>query len=38
VKNGEVYVVNELLFSRPGPRSVDAVEKLAGILQPKVMD
>lgn len=38
VKNGRVYIVSELMFSRPGPRSVDAVEKLAEILHPEAMD
>ncbi len=38
VRNGKVYVVNEMLFSRPGPRSVEAVEKLAEILHPEAVD
>lgn len=32
VKEGRVLVVDEFLFSRPGPRCVDAVEQLAGTL------
>ncbi|MFP4168990.1 MAG: ABC transporter substrate-binding protein [Desulfonatronovibrionaceae bacterium] len=36
VRKNQVYVVEEMLFSRPGPRSVDAVEELATILHPGV--
>ncbi|UJX43204.1 ABC transporter substrate-binding protein [Desulfovibrio sp. JY] len=35
VKNGRAYVVDEALFSRPGPGSVDAAEELARILAGK---
>jgi iron complex transport system substrate-binding protein len=35
VKNGRVYEVLEKLFSRPGPGSALAVEKLAGLLHPE---
>ncbi len=35
VRNGETYVVNaSAYFSRPGPRIVDSLEILAGILHP----
>jgi iron complex transport system substrate-binding protein len=34
VKNRRVIVVDEQVFSRPGPRSVDAVENLARFLNP----
>ncbi len=35
VRKGRVVVVDEQLFSRPGPRSVDAVEQLAVFLHPE---
>lgn len=34
VQNGRVISVDELLYSRPGPRCVDAVEQLASALYP----
>ena len=34
VRDGRVLVVDEALFSRPGPRSVEAVEQLARYLHP----
>ncbi|MHC1724925.1 MAG: ABC transporter substrate-binding protein [Syntrophobacteraceae bacterium] len=34
VQQGKVIFVDELIFSRPGPRCVDAVEQLAAILHP----
>ncbi|SKA79034.1 iron complex transport system substrate-binding protein [Paucidesulfovibrio gracilis DSM 16080] len=34
VQAGQVFQVDEQMFSRPGPRNVDAVERLAGILYP----
>ncbi|WP_415519156.1 MAG: ABC transporter substrate-binding protein [Desulfovibrio aminophilus] len=34
VRQGRVLVVDELLFSRPGPRNVEAVETLARFLHP----
>ncbi len=34
VKEGKIFFVDELLFSRPGPRCVDAVEELAAALHP----
>ena len=34
VRNGRVLFVDEYIFSRPGPRSVDAAEKLAAFLHP----
>ena len=35
VKNNRVMVVDEQVYSRPGPRSVDAVEELARFLHPE---
>ncbi|EHJ46314.1 periplasmic binding protein [Solidesulfovibrio carbinoliphilus subsp. oakridgensis] len=35
VKNGRAFVVEEAVFSRPGPGSVDAVEELARLLAAK---
>jgi iron complex transport system substrate-binding protein len=35
VKNHRVLVVSESLYSRPGPRSADAVEELARFLHPE---
>ncbi len=32
VKNGRILVVDEQVFSRPGPRSVDAVEQLSRLI------
>ena len=34
VKKGRILVVDEQIYSRPGPRSVDAVEQLAAFLHP----
>lgn len=34
VKNGSVFAVDGNIFNRPGPRVVDALEQLAGILYP----
>lgn len=34
VRKGRVLMVDERLFSRPGPRSVEAVERLAAFLHP----
>jgi iron complex transport system substrate-binding protein len=34
VKQGRVLFVEEQIFSRPGPRSVEAVETLAAFLHP----
>jgi iron complex transport system substrate-binding protein len=34
VRQGRVFFVDEYVFSRPGPRSVEAVEKLAAYLHP----
>ena len=34
VQQGRVFFVDEYLFSRPGPRSIDAAEKLAAFLHP----
>lgn len=36
VQNGNVHIVDEQMFSRPGPRNVDAVEQLAAILYPEL--
>ena len=35
VKEGRVLVVDEQAFSRPGPRSIEAVEELARFLHPE---
>jgi iron complex transport system substrate-binding protein len=35
VRQGRVFFVDEYLFSRPGPRSVDAAEILAAFLHPE---
>ncbi|GLI35096.1 ABC transporter substrate-binding protein [Desulforhabdus amnigena] len=35
VRNGKIIFVDEFLFSRPGPRCVDAVEQLAAALYPE---
>jgi iron complex transport system substrate-binding protein len=34
VQQGRVFFVDEYIFSRPGPRAVEAVEKLAAFLHP----
>jgi iron complex transport system substrate-binding protein len=34
VKEGRVLFVDEQVYSRPGPRSIDAVEELAAFLHP----
>lgn len=34
IKSNRVFVVDEQRYSRPGPRLVDAVEELAGLLHP----
>jgi iron complex transport system substrate-binding protein len=34
VQQGRVFFVDEYIFSRPGPRSIEAVEKLASFLHP----
>jgi iron complex transport system substrate-binding protein len=36
VQQGRVFFVDEYVFSRPGPRSVDAAEKLAAFLHPEL--
>ena len=38
VKNREVYILNNKIFSRPGPRLVDGVEMLARIFHPDLME
>lgn len=38
VITGQVHVVDEQVFSRPGPRNIDAVEQLAAILHPDLGD
>ena len=35
VKNGEVYLIAHSYFSRPGPRTIDGLELLAGLTHPK---
>lgn len=34
IRDGRVYFIDEQMFSRPGPRNVDAVETLARLLHP----
>jgi iron complex transport system substrate-binding protein len=36
VQQGRIFFVDEYVFSRPGPRSVEAVEKLAAYLHPEI--
>lgn len=36
VQQGSVYVVDENLFLRPGPRLIEGLEVLAGILHPEI--
>lgn len=38
VKEGKVILVDEFIYSRPGPRCVDAVEQLAAALYPAKFD
>lgn len=38
VKNDRVYTINPDLFSRPGPRLVDALEELAKLLHPDLFN
>ena len=38
VKNREVYILNNKIFSRPGPRLVDGVEALARIFHPDLVE
>ena len=35
IRQGKILYVDEFLYSRPGPRCVDAVEKLASTLYPE---
>lgn len=36
--SGHAWFVNEQKYSRPGPRNIDAVEELAGLLHPELID
>jgi iron complex transport system substrate-binding protein len=36
VQSGEVYLIDHSYFSRPGPRTVDGVELLAGLTHPEL--
>ena len=36
VKNGEVYLIDHSYFSRPGPRTIDGLELLAGLTHPEL--
>lgn len=36
IANGRVHAVNPDIYSRPGPRIVDALEELAGLLYPEL--
>jgi iron complex transport system substrate-binding protein len=35
VRNGEVYLIDHSYFSRPGPRTIDGLELLAGLTHPE---
>jgi len=35
-KNGKAWFVDEMKYSRPGPRNIDAVEELALLLHPEI--
>jgi iron complex transport system substrate-binding protein len=36
VRNGQVYVIDDSLLNRPGPRLAEGLETLAGILHPEI--
>jgi len=36
VKSGEVYLIDHSYFSRPGPRTIDGIELLAGLTHPEL--
>ena len=36
VRSGEVYLIDHSYFSRPGPRTIDGVELLAGLTHPEL--
>ena len=36
VRDGEVYLIDHSYFSRPGPRSIDGLELLAGLTHPEL--
>ena len=36
VRNGEVYLIDHSYFSRPGPRTIDGLELLAGLTHPEL--
>ena len=36
VKRGEVYLIDHSYFSRPGPRTIDGLELLAGLTHPEL--
>ena len=36
VRNGEVYLIDHSYFSRPGPRTIDGLELLAGLIHPEL--
>jgi len=36
VKNGRVYVIDDNLLVRPGPRLIDGLEQLAQMIHPEV--
>jgi len=37
-KSGRTWFVDELKYSRPGPRNIDAAEELAGLLHPELVN
>ena len=36
VRDGEVYLIDHSYFSRPGPRTIDGLELLAGLTHPEL--
>ena len=36
VRNGEVYLLDHSYFSRPGPRTIDGIEFLSGLIHPEL--
>ena len=38
VKNGDIYPIDDILISRPGPRIIDGLEALARIIHPELSE
>jgi iron complex transport system substrate-binding protein len=38
VKNGDIYPIDDILVSRPGPRIIDGLEALARIIHPELFE